>query len=66
MKIYEFRNSDSRTENFTFAFSFVDACAAAGVPVDMRMQSGYDHSYYFIATFMGDHMTHHAKALNRL
>jgi len=45
--------------------NFVDACAAAGVPLDMRMQSGYDHSYYFIATFMEDHMKHHAKALNR-
>jgi len=43
--------------------NLVDACAAAGVPLDMRMQSGYDHSYYFIATFMEDHIAHHAKAL---
>jgi S-formylglutathione hydrolase len=27
------------------------------------MQSGYDHSYYFIATFLGDHFAHHAKYL---
>jgi len=46
--------------------NFVDACAVAGVPLDMRMQSGYDHSYYFIATFMEDHFKHHAKALKRL
>ncbi|HRM54085.1 MAG TPA: S-formylglutathione hydrolase, partial [Ottowia sp.] len=28
------------------------------------MQPGYDHSYYFIASFMGDHVAHHAKALS--
>lgn len=39
------------------------ACAAAGHPLVLRMQPGYDHSYYFIATFMGDHFAHHAKAL---
>jgi len=44
--------------------NLVAACASAKVPVIMRMQDGYDHSYYFIATFMEDHMNHHAKALN--
>lgn len=39
------------------------ACAAAGVPLTLRYQPGYDHSYYFIATFMSDHIRHHAKAL---
>ncbi len=39
------------------------ACAAAGHPLVLRMQPAYDHSYYFIATFMGDHFAHHAKAL---
>jgi S-formylglutathione hydrolase len=29
------------------------------------MQPGYDHSYYFIATFMGDHMAHHRAELAR-
>jgi S-formylglutathione hydrolase len=28
------------------------------------MQPGYDHSYYFIATFVGDHIDHHAAALS--
>ncbi len=32
-------------------------------PITLRMQPGYDHSYYFISTFMEDHMDHHAKAL---
>ena len=40
-----------------------DACAATGHPLTLRMQPGYDHSYYFIASFIGDHVMHHAKAL---
>ena len=39
------------------------ACAKAGHPLTLRMQPGYDHSYYFIASFMGDHIAHHAAAL---
>ncbi|GAA5003243.1 S-formylglutathione hydrolase [Pseudoluteimonas lycopersici] len=41
----------------------VDACAAAGHPLDLRMRPGYDHSYYFIASFVGEHIAHHARAL---
>jgi len=40
-----------------------DACAAAGHPLTLRMRPGYDHSYYFIATFLGEHFAHHAAAL---
>ena len=39
------------------------ACAAAGHPLTLRMQPGYDHSYYFIASFIDDHLRHHAAAL---
>ena len=39
------------------------ACQAAGHPLTLRMQPGYDHSYYFIATFLADHFAHHAAAL---
>lgn len=42
---------------------FEAACKAAGQPLTLRMQPGYDHSYFFIATFMGDHIRHHAKVL---
>jgi S-formylglutathione hydrolase len=42
---------------------FVRACRDAGVPLILRRQDGYDHSYYFISTFMGDHIAHHAKLL---
>ncbi|MEM7607935.1 MAG: S-formylglutathione hydrolase [Myxococcota bacterium] len=39
---------------------FQEACAAAGQGLSLRMQPGYDHSYYFIATFVEDHLRHHA------
>ncbi|HMT14350.1 MAG TPA: S-formylglutathione hydrolase [Aestuariivirga sp.] len=39
------------------------ACAAAGHPLALNLREGYDHSYYFIASFMGEHLAHHAKAL---
>jgi S-formylglutathione hydrolase len=41
-----------------------EACAAARQPLTLRMQEGYDHSYYFVSTFMEDHLRHHAAALN--
>src|SRR5690606_20662255 len=41
------------------------ACDAAGHPLDLRMQPGYDHSYYFIASFIGEHIAHHAAALKQ-
>jgi S-formylglutathione hydrolase len=40
-----------------------EACQKSGTPLTLRRQPGYDHSYYFIATFMGDHIAHHAKIL---
>ena len=41
------------------------ACAAAGVDLTLRLQPGYDHSYYFISTFMADHLRWHAERLSR-
>ncbi|MEA3031238.1 MAG: S-formylglutathione hydrolase [Sphingomonadales bacterium] len=41
------------------------ACAAAGIPLTLRLQPGYDHSYYFISTFMEDHLRWHAERLSR-
>jgi len=43
--------------------NFQAACDEAGQPVTIRMQDGYDHSYHFIATFIGEHIAYHAKAL---
>ena len=42
---------------------FSAAAAKAGQSFSLRMQPGYDHGYYFIQTFMGDHLRHHAKQL---
>lgn len=39
------------------------AAKAAAHPLTLRMQPGYDHSYYFIASFIDDHLRHHAAAL---
>lgn len=39
------------------------ACAEAGVDLNLRLHSGYDHSYFFISTFMEDHLRHHAAHL---
>lgn len=39
------------------------ACTAAGIPLTLRLQEGYDHSYFFISTFMDDHLTWHAARL---
>ena len=39
------------------------AAEAAGHPLTVRLQPGYDHSYYFIASFIEDHLRHHARAL---
>jgi S-formylglutathione hydrolase len=39
------------------------ACAAAEHPLLLRRRAGYDHSYYFIASFIGEHVAHHAAAL---
>jgi S-formylglutathione hydrolase len=39
------------------------ACAEAGIPLTLRVQPGYDHSYYFISTFMAEHLRWHSERL---
>ncbi|WP_137911525.1 MULTISPECIES: S-formylglutathione hydrolase [unclassified Rudaea] len=43
---------------------FAAACEKVGQPLSLRMQPGYDHSYYFVSTFIEDHMRHHEKVLH--
>jgi S-formylglutathione hydrolase len=43
--------------------SLEQACIASHYPLELRMQEGYDHGYYFVSTFIEDHLRHHAKAL---
>ncbi len=44
---------------------FERSCAAAGIPLSLRIQRGYDHSYYFISTFMAEHLGWHAERLQK-
>lgn len=42
------------------------ACEVSGYPLELRMQAGYDHSYFFIASFIEDHLRYHARYLGQL
>lgn len=46
--------------------SLEQACICTHHPLEVRMQKGYDHSYYFIASFIDDHLRYHARALGLL
>jgi S-formylglutathione hydrolase len=39
------------------------ACEAAGIPLTLRLQPGYDHSYYFVSSFLAEHVAWHAERL---
>jgi S-formylglutathione hydrolase len=45
---------------------FAAAAAKSGQQLNLRMQPGYDHGYYFIQTFMADHLRHHAEQLRHI
>ena len=56
--------SDSFYEGQLKTNNFVEACKEnSKVSVEARLHDGYDHSYYFISSFMGDHIDFHAKYL---
>ena len=40
------------------------ASAAANYPINLRIQAGYDHSYFFVASFIGEHLGFHAQHLS--
>ena len=44
---------------------FREACAASGTALELREHAGYDHGYYFIASFIEDHIRRHAAILRR-
>ncbi|WP_226504967.1 S-formylglutathione hydrolase [Pseudomonas sp. MWU16-30317] len=54
---------DDFLENQLKPEALVQAAKAADYPLMLRLQPGYDHSYYFIASFIDDHLRHHAAAL---
>jgi S-formylglutathione hydrolase len=55
--------SDDFLETQLMPGALTRAAEAAGHPITLRLQPGYDHSYYFIATFIEEHLRHHAHAL---
>ncbi len=57
-------SSDGFLEDQLKTHLLTEACEQAGQPATIRMQPGYDHSYYFISTFMAEHVDWHAERLN--
>jgi S-formylglutathione hydrolase len=55
--------ADKFLEGQLLSQRFIDACAAAGQPLDFAWRDRYDHGYFFISTFMARHLRHHAVAL---
>ncbi|MDR0480771.1 MAG: S-formylglutathione hydrolase, partial [Gallionellaceae bacterium] len=55
--------SDEFLENQLKPHLLRAACEAAGHPLQLNLRPGYDHSYYFIASFIGEHIAYHAQAL---
>lgn len=56
-------SADKFLEEQLLPHIFEQACAEVNQPLTLRFHDGYDHSYYFISTFMEDHIRHHAIAL---
>lgn len=55
--------SDNFLAEQLYPEAFEEACRKAGQPLTLRRHEGYDHGYYFISTFMEDHMAFHAQRL---
>jgi S-formylglutathione hydrolase len=55
--------ADSFLEDGLRPWLLDEACTQAGIPITLRMQEGYDHSYFFVSSFMEDHLRWHAARL---
>lgn len=55
--------ADNFLEDQLQTHRLTEACAAAGIEATIRMQEGYDHSYFFISTYMAEHIAWHAERL---
>jgi S-formylglutathione hydrolase len=56
-------DADSFLENGLRPHLLQEACEGANIPLQLRLQPGYDHSYFFISTFMDDHLNWHMERL---
>ena len=54
---------DNFKDKYLWPEKFIEACDQAAFPIQVRLQEGYDHSYYFIMTFLEDHFKYHKKEL---
>ncbi len=57
-------DADPFLQEHLIADEFIKACESSGQNVNYRMQPGYDHSYYFVSSFIADHFQHHHTALS--
>lgn len=58
--------ADQFLESQLYPEVFEAACIAAGQPLTLRWHPKYDHGYYFIQSFIGDHIRHHAEVLRQI
>ena len=58
--------ADKFLEEQLYPGVFEDACRAAGQPLELRRHAGYDHGYYFISSFIADHVRFHSRQLKSL
>ncbi|KAL5719832.1 S-formylglutathione hydrolase [Ranunculus cassubicifolius] len=58
-------DADEYKDTALLPHKFEEACKKANVSLTLRLQPGYNHSYNFVATFIDDHIRHHAKALSQ-
>lgn len=56
-------SNDEWEDPYLMSSRFVDACKEGGQKLTHNVREGYDHSYYFVSTFMADHIAHHAEML---
>jgi len=61
--LFDQGTADAYLENQLFTNTFQQACELANQPLILRYQQGYDHGFYFVATFIEDHIRHHAQIL---
>ncbi len=58
--------ADKFLEEQLYPGVFEDACRAAGQPLELRRHAGYDHGYYFISSFIADHVAFHSRRLKEI
>ncbi|AFY72328.1 S-formylglutathione hydrolase [Synechococcus sp. PCC 7502] len=61
--LFDQGTADTYLKNQLFTEAFLAACELANQPLILRYQEGYDHGFYFVSTFIADHIRHHAEAL---